>query len=256
MIDAIRTSSSASSGRRSSQRRRETFAWSCDTPFANAAWRSARTAIEKGSPVAFRHLAAELHEVLDRDAAVPRDAGEVPLDERQREPVDPGGYGRVGREDRPRRRRVARLREREPFGGDELADPLEDDEGGVPLVDVPDRRRDPEPPERAQPADAERDLLADAHLLVAGVEPRRHRAILRVILGQVRVEEEKRNAPDAREADEKLDGAVPELEGDGRRPAVGRRSAARAAVPRDRAVGSPRAASRPPSSRWRKYPSR
>ena len=54
--------------------------------------------------------------------------------------------------------------------GDERAQPLELEEGGVALVQMEDVRLDPERGQRAHAADAEQQLLADAVLAVAAVE--------------------------------------------------------------------------------------
>ncbi len=54
---------------------------------------------------------------------------------------------------------------------DQLAHPLQPEEAGVALVGVEDLRVEPEGLQRPHPADAEQDLLADAVLGVAAVEP-------------------------------------------------------------------------------------
>ena len=56
---------------------------------------------------------------------------------------------------------------------DVLADPLQDDEGRVPFVQMEDRRRRSERAQDADAADAENDFLLDAHLAIAAVEARR-----------------------------------------------------------------------------------
>ena len=56
-------------------------------------------------------------------------------------------------------------------GGDELADPFEAEEPGVALVAVEHLRVDPEGAQRPDAADAEDDLLAQAVVRVAAVEP-------------------------------------------------------------------------------------
>jgi hypothetical protein len=99
---------------------------------------------------------------------------------------------------------LARLRQGESLLGDEMADLLEDGECRVAFVDVPDGRRDPEAFERPYPTDAERDLLANPHLLIAGIQPCRNVAIIRVVFGKVGVEEEERDLPDLRDPDQKL----------------------------------------------------
>ena len=54
--------------------------------------------------------------------------------------------------------------------GHELAGPLREQERRVALVEVPDRRREPEGPDRPDAADAEDELLVEAHLAAADVE--------------------------------------------------------------------------------------
>ena len=121
----------------------------------------------------------------------------------------PAGTGRVGREDVAGRRDLARLGEGEVLLLDEAPDALERDEGGVALVDVPDRRLQADLLEGAQAADAEHDLLLEARLVAAAVEARRDLAVGRLVLGQVRVEQEQRHAPDPGDADQQVHGRGP-----------------------------------------------
>ena len=66
----------------------------------------------------------------------------------------------------------------------------------MPFVQVQDARRDAQRRERADAADAEQQLLADADALVAAVEPRGQLAVLRLIAFDVRVEQQQRVAAD------------------------------------------------------------
>ncbi len=168
------------------------------------------------------HLAAELEELVERDAELVDVPAEVLPQELRREHVDARGHGRVGREDVAGRRDLARLGEGEVLLLHETPDPLERDEGGVPLVDVPDRRGPAELLEGAQAADAEHDLLLEPHLEAAAVEARGDLAVGRLVLGQVRVEQEQRHAADLGDADEQVHGPPGEVHRDDRRAPVGR----------------------------------
>ena len=81
-------------------------------------------------------------------------------------------------------------------GGDELAGALGEQERRVALVEVPDRRVDAQRPDGPRPADAEDELLVQAHLAAADVQDVADRAVGLVVLGYVRVEQEHRHAPD------------------------------------------------------------
>ena len=64
------------------------------------------------------------------------------------------------------------------------------------LVEVPDRRREPERADRADAADAEDQLLVEAHLAAADVEDCGDRPVGVGVLGDVGVEEQDRDASD------------------------------------------------------------
>ena len=64
------------------------------------------------------------------------------------------------------------------------------------LVEVPRGRLEAERPDRPDAADAEDQLLVQAHLAAADVEDVRDRAVGLVVLGQVGVEEQDRHASD------------------------------------------------------------
>ena len=106
-------------------------------------------------------------------------AGEMLLDEVERKRVVAGRHRRVRREHRGRAD-LARARRRTltPLL-DQIADALQHDEAGVPFVEVEHAGLDAERLQRADAADAEHDLLLDARLAVAAVEPRRQLAIPR-----------------------------------------------------------------------------
>ena len=128
----------------------------------------------------------------------------------------------MGREDVAGGSELARLGQSESSIGDEVADLLQDSECRMAFVDVPNRGGEPEADERPHPADAKRDLLADPHLRIAGVEPRRDVAVVRVVLGKVRVEQVQGDLPHLREPDQEPHAPVAELEEHGGRTAVGR----------------------------------
>ena len=95
-------------------------------------------------------LAAELEELVEGDAELVDVAAEVLPEQLGREDVDAGRHGRVRREDVAGRRDLAGLGEGEVLLLHEAPDLLERDEGGVALVDVPDRRLQAELVEGAQ----------------------------------------------------------------------------------------------------------
>ena len=64
----------------------------------------------------------------------------------------------------------------------------------VSLVEVHHARRDAERRERLHAADAEQQLLPDAHALVTAVQPRRQLAVFRAVAFDVRVEQQERVA--------------------------------------------------------------
>ena len=77
-----------------------------------------------------------------------------------------------------------------------LAGPLREQERRVALVQVPDRRLDPERPERPDAADAEDELLVEPHLAAADVEDVGDRPVGVAVLGDVGVEQEDRRPAD------------------------------------------------------------
>src|SRR5512132_363336 len=77
----------------------------------------------------------------------------------------------------------------------QLAGQLKHQEGRVALVHMPDGRVESHLSQRADAANAQHNLLRDAHLLVAAVEPRRQLAILWAIGVDVGIHQEQRDAP-------------------------------------------------------------
>ena len=147
-------------------------------------------------------LGAEGEQPLDRHALEGLGAAEVPLDDRGVEAVDPGRDRGVRREDRRGSgRRSSASSKVIPSLGDELVDPLDAEEAGVALVGVVDVRRrragQPRPqPQRADAADAEQELLLEALLAAAAVEPLGDDPGGVVVAGDVGVEEQQRHPAD------------------------------------------------------------
>ena len=81
-------------------------------------------------------------------------------------------------------------------GGHQLAGPLGQEECGVALVEVPDRRRQPERPDGPHAADAQDELLVEAHLAAADVQDVGDRPIGVGVFRQVGIEEEDRHPAD------------------------------------------------------------
>ncbi len=147
-------------------------------------------------------------------------AGQVGLDQVEGERVVTGGDRRVRREHRRAAHFLERRLERVPLF-DHVANPLEHDERGMPLVEVPDLRHGAERLEGAHAADAEDDLLLDARLTVAAVEARGQLAVPRRVLFEVGVEQVERHTAEADPPDRHQHAAVAERHGDDDRLPVG-----------------------------------
>ena len=79
----------------------------------------------------------------------------------------------------------------------QVANALQDDEGGMSLVQVIDRGRVAHGLQDAHAADAEDDLLLRACFAIAAVQPRRQIAIPRRVLLEIGVEQVEHDAADA-----------------------------------------------------------
>ena len=117
------------------------------------------------------------------------------------EAVDSGGDGGVRREDRRRSDHGLRGIEVEPSGVDELADSLDTEEPRMALVHVKDGGlcafcETDVFTQRAHPTDAEQDLLLDAVVLIAAVEPVGDPAQFVVVGSDVGIEEQQRDSTD------------------------------------------------------------
>ena len=124
-----------------------------------------------------------------------------------------GWHRRVRREHDLRRDAAQRLPRINAFDLHALPDHFERRKGAVAFVQVQDARRDAHRAERAHPADAEQQLLADAYALVAAVEARGQLAVLRLVAFDVRIEQQQRAAADRQLPDARHDGPGPCLDG-------------------------------------------
>ena len=144
---------------------------------------------------------------------------EVVLDAVEGERVVPRGHGCVGREDGRASHGSERLVECHAVG-DELIDPVQNDEGRVPLVQVPYRRRDSEGAQRAHAADAENNFLLETRLSIAAIQACREIAILGGVFLEPRVEEVEVHAADRELPHVGQNGAIAERDGDDARRAI------------------------------------
>ncbi len=148
----------------------------------------------------------ELEDAVDRDAAgvrpavaVEQRAGHAP-DEVRVEPLVARRDRRVDREHAVATDLVPGLVERRAVG-DQLAGALGEQERGVALVEVPDRRLQAELAQRPHPAHAQRELLVEPHLASADVQDVGDRAVRVVVVGDVRVQQQHRHAAHLRQPD-------------------------------------------------------
>ena len=137
-------------------------------------------------------------EVVERHADLLAPGAEVAVHQLEREAVDAGGHGRVGGEDAARPHGLDGLRVAEALVDHELADALEPQEAGVPLVRVEHLGPDPDGLQGADTADAEQDLLPQPVLGVAPVQAVGDGPHLVGVLLDVGVEEVQRHASHAR----------------------------------------------------------
>ena len=98
-----------------------------------------------------------------------------------------------------------------------LAGPFGQQERGVALVQVPDRRREAEGADRADATDAEDQLLVEPHLPAADVQDVGDRPIREGVLGDVGVEQQHRHAPDLGQPHGDRQVAAGQLHRDGQR---------------------------------------
>ena len=140
-------------------------------------------------------LGPELDDLVDPEAGLDPVLAEVALDERPWEPVDPGRHRGVGGEDGPGPDRLDGGGRVQALLLDQAADALQAEEPGVALVGVEHLGLDPEGVQGPDPADAEQDLLAQAVLAPAAVQPVGDRPLGRAVLVDVGVEQQQRRPP-------------------------------------------------------------
>ena len=121
---------------------------------------------------------------------------------------------------------------------DVLARALGEEERGVALVQVPDRRLEAERPDGAHAADAQHELLVEPHLAAADVQDVGDRPVGGRVLGDVGVEQEDRHAPDLGDPDRGEQVAPGQLDRDRQRQAGRGPGPARAAGATGRSRGS------------------
>ena len=180
---------------------RETWPCSEETAFVRCDIFSARTVMQKSSPWLCGSTRPRRQQRLRREPQRIADRAEMLFDEAGREAIVPGGNGRVRGEDDLRGHAAHGLLGIDALRFHPAPDELERGKGTVPLIEMHHARRDPERVQRANPADAEQQLLADPDTLIAAVQPGRQLPILRAVAVHVRVEEQEgasadRDAPD------------------------------------------------------------
>jgi hypothetical protein len=149
--------------------------------------------------------ATEVEQLLRRDAELRWKAGELPRDALGRKHVVTGANRRVSRENGICCRDLERSRKRQTVGG-VLAQALENQECGVPFVDVPHRGLQTESAQGAHAADAEDRLLLLPQLAATAIELGRDVSVLGDVLGHIGVQQQHRDTPD---------GGLPNAHGDG-----------------------------------------
>ena len=158
----------------------------------------------------------ELEDALDRDAAVVQQRAGHPPDEVRIEAFVAGRDGGVDGEHAVRAHVVPGLVEL-PAGGDVLARALGQEERRVALVEMPDRRRQAECPDRAHAADAEHELLVEPHLAAANVQDVRDRPVRVGVLREIGVEQQDRDPSDLGDPDRDRQVAPGQLDRHGQR---------------------------------------
>ena len=170
--------------------------------------------VEHGAVAAGVVLGAEREDALQRHLRGLVRAAEVPGDQLAGEPVDAGRDGRVRGEHGARPGRLQRLVEREAGVRHQLADALQAEEPGVPLVGVEDLGFGV-PGDAAvgadgpHAADAEQHLLQQPVVAAAPVQPVGDVPRPAVVLLHVGVEQELRHPPDLRDPHLRAGGSAP-----------------------------------------------
>ncbi len=175
-----------------------------------------------GVPV---HAAGQLQDSIHRHAArsltavaVVERPGHTP-DQVRVEALVAGGDRRVDGEDAVGADSIQGLVQGHALG-DESPRALHQQEGGVALVEVPDRGLDAEGLERPDAARAEHQLLVEAHLAAANVENVGDRPVRLGVVRDVGVEQQDRHSPDLDQPHGRVEIPIGQLHGYGERVAV------------------------------------
>ena len=153
--------------------------------------------------VAIRGIAPpQAHELLEIDAGFAAVFVEVLPHEPRVEDVDARRNRGVRGEDVVVPRRLQRLLEAQAPLLDQHPHPLQGQERRVPFVHVVHRRLQPQRLQRPQAADAQHNLLADAHVVVAAVQRIGNAAVLGpFVLGDVGIQQVQLHPPDFHQPD-------------------------------------------------------
>ena len=117
------------------------------------------------------------------------------------------------------RRTAVQASSSDDLAGHVLAGTFGEQECRMALVQMPDRRREPQLADRPDAADAEDQLLVEAHLATADVQDVGDRPVGLGVLRQVRVEQEDGDAPDLGHPDRDVQVAPGQLDGHRQRQA-------------------------------------
>ena len=140
-----------------------------------------------------RRMMPEVKPVFTAQAHLLPDRARALLHLLQRERIVPGRYGRMGREDACRTHRTERVVKRCP-AGHKFPHPLDQHEGGVPFVGVPDGRVVPQGAQHPHAPHPKDPFLPHPHVGPAGIQPVRQLAIGRVVRLVVCVQKKDRHA--------------------------------------------------------------
>ena len=194
---------------------RDTWPCSSLTPLAKRLRRRASTVMQKVSDLLVGILAAQGQQALDADAQLVGLALQVGADQVGVEMVVARRHRSVGGEHVAGPDHLEGRFEVEALVLHQQVDALEGQEGRVALVQVADGGLEAQGDQGPQAADAQQDLLADAHVVVAAVQPAGQFAVLGPVLGQVGVQQEQGVAADLHAPDPGLDHAAGVVDLDG-----------------------------------------
>ena len=158
--------------------------------------------------------AADIEKVAHAQADVVGVAREVLHHELVAEALVAGVNGRMRGEHAARADDFASFLEAQVVTVHEIADALEDEEGGVPFIHVVDGRRDAELVQEHDAAHAEEDFLTDAEIPVRHVQAVRDLTVIGGIFGQIGVHEVELDGTHAHKPDPGEEPALRELQAD------------------------------------------